>query len=368
MICTKCHREVPDGPYCYQCGAPQTPKKRSTRKRGNGQGTVLKRGKTYTAVVTTGWYTTPEGKIRQIRQTQGGFRTKAEAYDYLPVLKKGKKSVVTFQSLWDTYKAGAFTKLSGSKQTAYEIAIGRWKTIMSKDVEQTTLGELQEVLNAQAKTYYPARDMQSVISHIYKIAMADKAATVNLARLLTLPELIEEEPEPFTELELHKLWTAYGDGDKFLAFVLLMIYSGMMPGELLKAKKDMVDWSTREIRGAGLKTKKRKEVAIVFPPFMDPVLTELCENAGKSGKIAAMNKDNFYKEYHAAMLRAGVRDLPPYSCRHTTATALALGNIAPSAIQEVMRHSKLSTTQRYIHMTSTQAHAAIETMTKGKEA
>jgi len=32
-------------------------------------------------------------------------------------------------------------------------------------------------------------------------------------------------------------------------------------------------------------------------------------------------------------------------CRHTTATALALGNIAPSVIQEVMRHTKFNTTQ-----------------------
>ena len=117
-----------------------------------------------------------------------------------------------------------------------------------------------------------------------------------------------------------------------------------------------------------MKTKKRKEAPIVFPAFLDPVLAELCECAGRTGKIVSMNKDNFYKEYHAAVLRAGVRDLPTDSCRHTTATALALGNIAPSIIQEVMRHSKLATTQRYIHMTNAEAHTAINTLTKGKEA
>ena len=92
----------------------------------------------------------------------------------------------------------------------------------------------------------------------------------------------------------------------------------------------------------------------------------MCGRAGKGGKLVCMNKDNFYKAYHTAIVNAGARDLPPYSCRHTTATALALGNIAPSVIQEVMRHSKLATTQRYIHMTSTEAHAAINTLSKGE--
>lgn len=57
-----------------------------------------------------------------------------------------------------------------------------------------------------------------------------------------------------------------------------------------------------------------------------------------------------YARYHETLKRIGVRDLPPYSCRHSTATALAMQNIAPSIIQKVMRHAKFSTTQSYIHV------------------
>lgn len=368
MLCRKCHQEVPDGLYCSQCGAAQAAKQPIRKKRGNGQGTIIKRGKTYTAIATIGRYTTPDGKSHLIRKSQGGFPTKSDAYAYLNVLKEGKPPEATFQQLLKAYWDGPYKKLSSSKKTAYDIASGRWKSIMSKSVKDTTLGELQSVLNSQAKTYYPARDMQSLLSHMYKIAMADCVVSVNLARLLTLPDLVEEEPDPFSEIELRKFWDAYGKGDRIIGYVLLMIYSGMMPGELLKVTVDMIDWDSREIRGCGLKTKKRKEAPIVFPAFLDPVLADLCENAGRTGKLVAMNKDKFYSCYHEAVINAGARDLPPYSCRHTTATALALGNIAPSVIQEVMRHSKLSTTQRYIHMTNAEAHSAINTMTCGKEA
>ena len=81
--------------------------------------------------------------------------------------------------------------------------------------------------------------------------MADMAVSVNLARLLTLPELVEEEPIPFSEDELRQFWDAYGKGDYIIGYVLLMIYSGMMPGELLQMKTDMIDWSSREVRGCG---------------------------------------------------------------------------------------------------------------------
>lgn len=368
MLCIKCKKEVPDGPFCAMCGAAQATKKRKPRKRANGEGTVVKRGNTYTAIVTVGRYNTPDGKSHPIRISKGGFQSRSKAYDAIPELKRGRSDVITFQYLWDTYRSGPYKKLGHSKQTAYDIAATRWKMMMSKDITSVTLGELQTVINKETSTYYPARDMQSVLSHMYKIAMADQTVSVNLARLLTLPTLEEEEAEPFSEVELHRIWAAYGNGNNFLAYVLLMIYTGMMPGELLKMKKDMVDWDSREIHGCGLKTSKRRQAAIVFPDFLDSVLEGLCEGAGRLGKIVSLNKDKFYREYHTAVVQAGVRDLPPYSCRHTTATALALGNIAPSTIQAVMRHSKLTTTQRYIHTTNTLAHTAVNTMTKGKAA
>ena len=61
-------------------------------------------------------------------------------------------------------------------------------------------------------------------------------------------------------------------------------------------------------------------------------MSDLSENSkSKVGYLIGMNQDIFYKEYHAALQRAGVRDLPPYSCRHTTANHIKVyenGNIS----------------------------------------
>lgn len=70
-------------------------------------------------------------------------------------------------------------------------------------------------------------------------------------------------------------------------------------------------------------------------------------------------KTEFYKEYHEAVKRIGVRDLPPYSCRHTTGTEAAKQNLNAQAIQKIMRHGKITTSQRYIHLGAEEAHDGI---------
>lgn len=337
-------------------------------KRGNGQGSARKRGKTWTAIWTVGTVV-EDGRLRQIRQTKGGFRTKTDALTYAanpPTVPKTKKTP-TLQDYWAVWSTSSLLKMSASKQTAYKIAKRKVERLMLLPVDTLTIGMLQEAVNEKAPTYYPAKDIKTVLSHLYKRAVAEGWVSTNLADFIELPKLEEEEINPFTEQELHKFWESYGQGDSFVGFILLMIYTGMMPGELMRLKKDMINWDTNEIVGSGLKTKKRKVTPIVFPALIAPVLLDLCQRSeSRVGKVLCMNKDKFYAEYHAALARCGVRDLKPYSCRHTTATAMALGNIAPSVIQEVMRHTKFSTTQRYIHPDTAAAHAAVNSLGKGQ--
>ena len=128
-----------------------------------------------------------------------------------------------------------------------------------------------------------------------------------------------------------------------------MMCTGMMPGELLKCKIDMIDFDRHEIIGCGLKTKKRKITPIVFGDDIEPILRSLV-SAAQTDYLLDMKRNDFYTEFDAALKRNGCRDLTPYACRHTAATRTALSaGVAPSAVQQFMRHSKLETTQRYIH-------------------
>lgn len=367
MNCRKCGAALPEKSiYCNLCGIKQEVS-RSRRKRGNGQGTAVKRGQTWTAIWTE--ELAPDAhtrSVRQIRRWKSGFSSKTAALAYaaappLPETPVASERVPTLVDYYDLWHSSDFRDLSKSKQCAFNIAWRKLGELHKRPMASLTIGDLQACIDDQANTYYPARDMRTLLSHLFKLAVAEGQARTNLSEFVRIPPLTETEQQPFNEAEINKLWAAQSTGDRMAGLILLMIYTGMMPGELKQCKVDMIDTKNREILGCGLKTKKRKTTPIVYPEAVSAMVEVLIKSTpSREGYLLGMNKDKFYEEYHAALERAGVRDLPPYSCRHTTATALALSKTAPSVIQNVMRHTKFSTTQRYIHPDTKDAHAAVD--------
>ena len=363
MICVKCKKEAPDAPFCALCGWKQTEAPVKRTRRSNGEGRVWKRGKTWYAQVTLySQATVVNGKkvYRQKKRTKGGFATKRDAADYIATLRSAEgRRTPTVLELYSLWEKNDLPKLGASKKSAYKKARERIDGIMGRKIDTLTTAELQALIDAQAGSYYTARDIKTLLSHIYKKALPDQFVTSNLSEFLVLPELDEKESVPFNAEEVQAMWKAFSEGDVFIGYLLLMVYTGMMPGELFACKKDMIDYERREIWGCGKKTKKRREeTPIVFPDFIAPVLETLCAQT-VGDKLQPQGENQWYEAYHAATKRIGVRDLPPYSCRHTTGTEAAKLNLNAAIIQNVMRHSKITTTQKYIHLGTTDAHSAV---------
>lgn len=374
MICIRCKREVVDAPFCCQCGAKQE-RTRSAARRSNGTGNAYKRGRTWTGRAPGYSYTevAADGTLRTVRRrpTKGGFKTKTDALTWANGYGKSTTaSTPTLAELWSGYSTGELTKLSKDKISAYKKAHNRLEPIMGRKIETLSIKDLQDVIDSRAATHYTARDMKTVLSKLYQRAMAERKAEVNLAQFLVLPDLEEKEAEPFTAAEVSALWNAYNNGDAFVGYILLMIYTGMMPAELMACRKNMIDFDKCEIWGCGKKTTKRKkEIPIVFPEFLEPVLRHLMtldsdNSRADHEKLLQMNKDAFYLAYHAATARAGVRDLPPYSCRHTYGTRAVEGQNSPEVVRQMLRHATIYMQQRYTHLSPTAAHEAANALTK----
>lgn len=367
MICVKCHKEAPDAPFCALCGWKQVSPVTTRTKRGNGEGHVWKRGKSWYAQVTI--YTASEvlesGRkvFHQKRRTKGGFATKRDALDFIATLRSTEgRRTPTVLELYTAWEKNDLPKLSESRKDAYKKARERLDDLMGRKIDTLTVSELQAIVDRESSSYYTARDMKTLLSHIYKKALPDEYVSQNLSDHIVLPELDEKEAEPFTASEVETIWKAYAAGDTFCGYLLLMIHTGMMPGELFACRKNMIDYDRCEIWGCGKKTKKRKkEVPIIFPSFIAPVL-ELLSAQSKTEMLQPLTVNQWYDEYHETTRRVGVRDLPPYSCRHTTGTEAARMNLSAPVLQNVMRHSKITTTQKYIHFGSSEAHAALNQM------
>ena len=367
MICRYCHKDAPDGLYCIFCGKRQDVP-RSVHKRGNGQGTAFKRGNSWTAM-RAGYSYIDDTGLHRVRPKKGGFATKKEALEWASSSSPQETYSPKLIELWALYEKNDLPKLSANRQTAYKIAFKRLSPLMGTQIHLLTLEAIQGTINAACNSFYPARDCKTVMKALYNKALASNngLVTKNLADFIVLPKLEETEITPFTADEVKAFWNLYDKNDYFVGYILLMIYSGMMPAELLACKKAMIDLEKCEIFGCGVKTKSRKKSAIVFPDLLRPVVQTLLSYQTKNVRFLTVGREGFYTEYYACLDRANVPHKPPYSCRHTYGTEAVKLGVHPAVVQKMLRHSNTKMQERYTHLTSEEAHTAANLFSRGSQ-
>ena len=373
-VCVSCSKPtLPTWFFCPYCGSPIQHTAENTRRkrtRINGTGTAYKRGRSWYAQVTIGWKKDDAGRSIAIHKTKGGFPTKRDALDYCPtLLHNGAKPVGRTPLLlnyWDTYKAGEYAMLSTSKQKAYRYAWAKLKPLHTVPVDQITVQLLRDVVSQAAPTYYTARDCKTLLQHLFDLLGADGYGNRELPGYIILPKLEEGERKSFGTEEQRALWALYEAGDMRAAIPLLMICTGMMPGEAMQLKFENIDLEKLEICGVGMKTKVRKASPIIIPEDALPLVEDLIANAMPNGNIWPRTEKSWYAQYYEALEAAGCRRLEPYCCRHSTATRLAITeNIAPQTIQRIMRWSTSRMLDRYTHPDTSDIHDAANTIRKG---
>ena len=349
-------------------------KKRRTKTRGNGTGSAYYSSKYryWIAQAIVDWRI-PEDESKPlipVKKTKGGFKRKEDALAYCQELKNGPKKAdlaPTLATYWDTFKDGSYVDLSASKQQAYRTAWGKLEKIHDTRVDQLTVAYLQQLVSEKCTSYYTTRDVRSLLIRLFRIAAAEGWVRQEIPTFIRLPALEETEQTPFSATEQAALWKQYESGDLRAAVPLLMIYTGMMPGEAMALRVEQIDLDGHRIHGAGIKTKVRKKTDIVLAEAIIPLVKDLIDHAQPSGYIWPRNETTWYANYHEVLKAAGCRDLPPYSCRHTTATALAVTkNIAPQTVKKVMRWSTAAMLDRYAHPDQKDALKAVNRLKKAK--
>ena len=312
------------------------------KKRGNGEGSVVKYKDGYRAIIVVGW----RDKTHPIKHTKSGFATIREAREYIRSFHEDElvsPCSYTVSKALSLFMDNGMTKLSPSKQTHYRTVAKRIESIWNEDMSSLTVARLQELIKGM--TYYQARDVKSLMSHLYKLAIADGVCSMNLSSFMVLPELVEEETVPFTAEEVERMWKDY---EEYLidGIALLMIYTGLMPGEIVKIRKE--NWQGSFFVDIGIKTDKRKSAAVPIPDKLMPVVEALFQN-GKNGSLLPYQMDTYRKEFKEMVSRIGAdARCTPYSCRHTFATMLST-QVPAHVLARLMRNDIRVTQKYYLH-------------------
>ena len=337
MLCRKCKKEIPDiSVYCLYCGVKQQPEERAAKSRGNGTGTVYKRGKTWTAKVTIE-YNDDGDKQRIVSRTKGGFKTKKEAVMYLPVLKlapREKPKQATFKQIYEawqpTHRAGKST------MDCYRAAYKYFEPVYRLYISDIDIDDLQDCLDECGKGRRTKENMKALCGLLYKFAIPRHYVTLNMGQYLIVSgdsgtkNALPDDALP--KLEKH------ADGVFGASIVLCQCYLGFRPAEFVAL--DAADYNRKERAFiGGAKTEAGTDRTVTVSPKIQPYIDAAVKD--KIGGAVFVDEDGKpftparYRElFYSVLEKCGIdnpiveRDgkkfytYTPHSCRHTFATLM----------------------------------------------
>lgn len=344
MKCRKCHQEIPEeSKFCMFCGAIQQVS-HNTKSRGNGTGTVFKRGKTWTACRVIG-YTTEiiedengkHKKIHKVTKSKGGFCTKKDALKYLPKLfaeDQAKKSM-TWQKMYETWKP---THRAGkSTMSCYASAEKYFKPVWHMQFDKIDIDDLQECLDDCPKGKRTRENMKTLAGLLYKYAIPRHMATLNIGEYLVVGggDVSERAALPSNALDAIKRASDHIQGADY---VLAQCYLGFRPSEFLAL--DVLDYN-REERAftGGAKTDAGIDRVVTVSPKIQHIIDKLIKDktsgpvfCGPNGKQMTIEQYRalFYSVLDACEIENPIEGpegakrhrYTPHSCRHTFATLM----------------------------------------------
>ncbi len=211
----------------------------------------------------------------------------------------------------------------------------------------------------------------SCIRSFFKYLCRENILKANPAAIIATPKLPKNLPSYLTENEVDKLLTAIDTsktlGKRNKAILELLYATGMRASEIVGVNLADIDKSLKVIRVRG---KRRKERVL---PYGKTAAQSLESYLTFRGELLAKAKGNkaapeaLFLNYRGGRLSSrSLRrildktiktaslqwNISPHALRHSFATHLLNAGADLRAIQELLGHSDLSTTQRYTHVST----------------
>lgn len=338
MNCRKCQKEIPEeSAFCLFCGAKQNVSKSAPKSRGNGTGSVYKRGKTWTAKVTIECYIDENGNKRITRRTKAGFKTKKDAVNYLPILKaapRKKPKQATFRQIYElwfpTHRAGKDT------MGCYKAAYKYFQPVYCMNIADIDIDDLQDCIDECSKGRRTKENMKALCGLLYKFAIPRHYVTLNMGQYLIVSgdsgtkTGLPGDAIPKIEKHVNDIFGA--------SLILCQCYLGFRPAEFVALDASNYNREERAFIG-GAKTDAGMDRTVTVSPKIQPYIDAAVKD--KIGGAVFTDEDGKpfttarYRElFYDVLDKCGIENpiierdgknfytYTPHSCRHTFATLM----------------------------------------------
>lgn len=327
-------------------------------KLPNGYGSVVKlKGKRRKpwAVRTSYLEEQEDGTVKRKRRYLAYFTKQEAALSYLAELNNGAivpehqkySDIPTFAELyekWKKYRNSLKSKPGASTWRNYGIAFNMYAPIHSKKIVSIRAQDLQECITAQSsKSRATIGNMRAIVRGMWSYAVMNELVGNDITQHLIFEFTDSDTPihTRFTDKEITLLWNSLGVVNN-VDIILIYIYTGFRPSELLEIQPENVHLDERYIIG-GMKTEAGKDRIV---PIHEAIVPLIESRLSQNRRYLIANKyGNHYTRavYHnsnwnTCMQRLGLNHAP-HDCRYTFAALADGAGMNETCRKLIMGHS-----------------------------
>ena len=260
--------------------------------------------------------------------------------------------------------------LSSHTVEAYNRDLNRYADLIAngiiRDYIRPTLSELAEYVSS----LHQEKLAPSTIAHhlvalkvFYRYLVMEERTTCHTVDLLASPTLWERIPQVLSPEQTEKLIASPAAGDRYFirdhAILETLYATGCRASEVIGLKRHDLVLDAGFCRCFGKGSKQR---VVPLNPLAIQALRQYLDHTlkgdprpdepvflSRSGKM--LDRESLWRIVKKYVIRAGLHpDTSPHTLRHSFATHLLAGGADLRAVQEMLGHASIATTQVYTHV------------------
>jgi len=282
--------------------------------------------------------------------------------------------------IWESYRRGfdAFLRLEKSLSqhsvNAYKHDIEKLTAFLEENniavqPSEITLNHLQDFLKWLNRTSLNARSQMRIISGIrafYKYMLLENLINDDPTLLLDMPRTGRKLPEFLTIDEIERLLAAIDlskpEGERNKAMIETLYGCGLRVSEMVNLKISCIYFNEGFMRITGKGDKERlvpfsgkalKQINL----YLHEIRSHITIKKGNEDFLflnrrgAKLSREMIFMIIKELALIAGIqKTIGPHTLRHSFATHLVEGGADLRAVQEMLGHASITTTEIYTHL------------------
>ncbi len=243
-------------------------------------------------------------------------------------------------------------RLSSSAMTMhqYTLILHRYQKYLGVPVENARRPAVVRYLNhlmfERKLSHTTVANIMSVIKSFYSFMIQSEYMTSDPTKGISPIKVDKKAPVYLTQSEIEGLVnTAIDPRDSLI--VKMLYATGVRISELVNIKKTDIDFDRNTIKVFG---KGAKERIVIIPAGLSSTLRTYCEPLNDHNRLFELTTRTVQRDIKILGARAGItKHVTPHKLRHSFATHMLQNGGNVVAIQKLLGHTSLNTTQIYTH-------------------